>query len=176
MPWPVRRSRSFASRLSSSARVTCSAISSWTSKMSPGAPIEAHRPDVGTRLRVDELGRHPHPRAVALHAAFEQEARAELLADLARVLLPVAERERRGPRNDLELRQVRELVQHGFGDAERENLALVGGAQVLERQHRDGRARATRTREVRLPYQQHGDRHQQHSDDRDVGIAAQPVH
>ena len=140
-----------------------------------GRPIEAHRPDIGARLRIDELSRHPHPRPVALHATLEQETRAQLLADLARVLLLVAEGEGRGPRNDLELRQVRELVQHRFGDAERENLALGGGAQVLERQHRDGRARGTRTRQVRLAYQEHGNRDQQEPDDRDVGIPAQPV-
>src|SRR5687768_1531263 len=84
-----------------------------------GRPIEAHRPDIGACLRIDELSRHPHPCPVALHATLEQETRAQLLADLARVLLLVAEGEGRGPRNDLELRQVRELVQYRFGDAER---------------------------------------------------------
>src|SRR5678816_2651798 len=124
-----------------------------------GRPIEAHRPDIGPRLRIDELSGHPHPRPVTLHATLEQETRAQLLADLARVLLLVAEGEGRGPRNDLELRQVRKLVQYRFGDAERENLSLGGGAQVLERQHRDSRARGTRTCQIRLAYQEHGNRY-----------------
>ena len=62
---------------------------------------------------------HPHLGALALHTAFEQVARTELAADLARVLAAVTERERRGARNDIELREARDLVQDRLGDAKR---------------------------------------------------------
>ena len=90
-----------------------------------GRPIETHRPDVRTCLCVDQLGRHAHLGTVALHAAFEQVARAELSADLLRVLAPVAERKRGGTRNDVEFREVGDLVQDRLGDAQRQDFAVL---------------------------------------------------
>ena len=43
--------------------------------------IEAIRPDMSARFRVNELGVHAHPVGVALHGAFEDVAHAKLLAD-----------------------------------------------------------------------------------------------
>ena len=143
--------------------------------MSPGQPVEAHRPDVSARLRVDQLRRHPHATRVALHAALQQEARAQLPADLARVRRPTAERKRRGARDHVELGEARKLVQDRFGDAGREDLAIGRLAQVLERQHCDRHALRTRGAEVRLPHEQHRNRGQQHADDRDIGVATQSV-
>ena len=89
-----------------------------------GRAVEAHRPDIRARLRVDQLRRYPHPGAIALHAALEQVAGAELATDLARIGLAVPERERGGARDDVELGEVRELVQDGLGDAHRKHLAV----------------------------------------------------
>ena len=138
-------------------------------------PIEPHRPDVGTRLGVYQLRRHPHASWVALDAALEQEARTQLSADLSRVRLPAAECKRRGARDHIELGEARQLVQDRFGDAGREDLAIGRGAQVLERQHGDRHTLRTRGAEVRLPHEQHRNRGQQHADDRDIGVAAQSV-
>ena len=40
----------------------------------PRATVEAHRPDVGARLGIDQLRHHPYAPGVALDAALEQEA------------------------------------------------------------------------------------------------------
>ena len=138
-----------------------------------GPPVEAHRPHVRSGLRVDQLRRHPHARRLALHAAFEQVTRAELAADLARICGPVAKRERRCARYHVELGEARELVQHRFGDAGGEHVGIPRRAQVLEWQHGNRQAPRPAWTEVRLPHQQHGDRRQQHGDDRDVGVTTQ---
>ena len=139
-------------------------------------PVEAHRPDVGAALGIDQLRGHAQLGTVALYAAFEQVAGTEFAPDLARVSGAVAKCERRRARDDVEFGEVRDLVQDGLGDAERQHLAVGRAAQVLERQHRNGRIAGTGRTQVRLPYQQQCDRGQQHADDGDVRIAPQPAH
>ena len=143
--------------------------------MSPGQPVETHRPDVGAGLGVDQVRRDPHPRAVALDRAFEQEPGAQLPADLARVRRPAAERKRRGARDHVEVGEARKLVQDRFGDARREHVALAR-SQVRERQHGDRHALRSRRAKVRLPYQQHGDGGEKNADDRQVRVASNAVH
>ena len=57
----------------------------------------------------------------------------------------------------------------------RQDFAVLGSAQILERQHSDGRIARPVLAQVGLPHKQHRDRHEQHPDDREVGIAAQAV-
>ena len=142
----------------------------------PRKPVEAHRPHVGTGFRVDQLCRDPHPVAIALHAAFQQVTGAELAADLARVHGPLAKRERGRPGDDVELRKARQLVHDGFGDSRGEDVAFGSRAQVLEGQHRDCAPSGVAASEARLSDHECRNRREQHPDDHDVQVAAQPVH
>ena len=107
--------------------------------------------------------------------ALQKEARAQLPADLARVRRPTAERKRRGAGDHVELGEARELVQDRLGDAGREDLAIGRRAQVLKRQHCDRHALRTRGAKHRLPHEQHRNRGQQYTDNRDIGVATQSV-
>jgi hypothetical protein len=71
--------------------------------------VEALRPHMRAALRRDQLGADPHPRADPAHAAFENIAHAELVANVADVERLAAEGERGLPRYDERTRKMREI-------------------------------------------------------------------
>ena len=99
------------------------------------------RPQVRTVGRPDQLGGDPERVAGFPDTALEHVVDAERLRDRRDVGVLVLERERRGPRDHPELRQLREQVQQLLGQAVGKVLLVARLAHVLERQHGDRRSR-----------------------------------
>ena len=99
--------------------------------------VVALRPHVGLRAWLDQLGGEPHPRAVALHAAFHDEVRTQLAGDGGHGLLRAFVGERRRARDDVQVRggNPRQLGDHLLGHTIGEVLLIRRFAHVFERQH-----------------------------------------
>ena len=87
--------------------------------------------------RGDELRRDADAVAGLSDAAFENVRHTKGRGDLANVLMLALERERRGARDHLQARDLRQEVDDFLGQAVAEVLVLLVAAHVLERQDRD---------------------------------------
>ena len=102
--------------------------------------VVALRPEVTAGGDVDELGGDAHMVAVLAHAAFDDIADAELLADLL-VMDGFALVDERGiPRDHIEPAQLRQRGDDVLADAFRKIFLLGLAGDIGKRQHRDRRA------------------------------------
>jgi len=99
-------------------------------------PVEGRRPKETTVGNADQLCRDPNPLAFSLEATLQDVGDVELVADVPEVLALALERERGGPGDDLEVLDMAQCVQDGFGNAVRE--------VILERARVRGRRREAR--------------------------------
>ena len=94
-------------------------------------------PEMRVRHRIDQLHVDPHLIVRFLDTAFENVQDAKLLRDVRQILRRALELLRRGPRNDFQVRYLRQprqdLVLHAFGEK-----SVVGiAAEIVEWQNRD---------------------------------------
>jgi hypothetical protein len=140
-----------SSRTIFNAVATLEAMSSWmanTSSMVRNVVLDGKhvvhgaivgvRPQVKAIVDADQLRRHPDPVALPPDAAFQHVGDIERGADFPQVFVLALEAERRGAARDLQVRDLRELVQQLLGEAVGEILVLRVRTHAHERQHRDG--------------------------------------
>ena len=86
---------------------------------------------------LDQLRRDPHRVARLAHRAFQHVRHVQRARDLRNARLLAFERERRGARRHLQLRNLRQQVQQFLRDAVGEVLLVLPRRHVHERQHGD---------------------------------------
>ena len=101
-------------------------------------PVVALGPHVMPGLGVDQLRRHANPAATLAHAALDDVARAQFLADLANIGRDPLEGKGRVAGDHRKRLPQRQRGDDVLGQPVREVVLLGITADVLERQHRDG--------------------------------------
>jgi hypothetical protein len=100
--------------------------------------VERLRPQVIAVLRIDELCGHADASVVTPYAALEYIASTERPSNLPNVLLAILEDEGRRARRDTQAWNLRQRVEHLFGQAVRERGALAVFGEVSDRQDSNG--------------------------------------
>ena len=98
-------------------------------------PLEAQRPQVASRARIEQLRSDPQTVARALYAALDEITGIEPATDVACIHIAPAEGERRGTRNHRQALHRSQPMQHPLGNPRREKAVIRLGAQVLKRQN-----------------------------------------